>query len=140
MDYSDLRSKVAHLPSKSAKIRALNSMGVPRADIGRVLEIKYQFVRNVLVAEAAKAQPDDRHAFAHVDNAGRILIPANIRKILGLCEGDQVSFRLDDEGLRVETRQAALKRARDIIRKHVPDGVSLADELIADRRKEAANE
>ncbi len=140
MDYSDLRSKVEHLPSKSAKIRALNSMGVPRADIGRVLGIKYQFVRNVLVAEAAKAQPDNRQALAHVDSAGRILIPANLRKILGLREGDQVSFQLEGDGLRVETRQAALKRAREIIRKHVPDGVSLADELIADRRKDAAND
>jgi hypothetical protein len=33
-----------------------------------------------------------------------------------------------------------VRRAQEIVRKHVPEGVSLADELIAERRAEAARE
>ena len=39
----------------SQKIRALNKLGLPRAEIARRLGKRYQHVRNVLVAEAAKA-------------------------------------------------------------------------------------
>ncbi len=34
----------------------------------------------------------------------------------------------------------AIERARAILRKYVPEGVGLADELIADRRREAERE
>ena len=37
------------LPTKSAKIRALDQLGVTRAAIAAYLGIRYQFVRNVLV-------------------------------------------------------------------------------------------
>jgi vacuolar-type H+-ATPase subunit H len=33
-----------------------------------------------------------------------------------------------------------VERARAIVRKYVPEGVSLVDELIADRRREAEEE
>ena len=37
-------------------------------------------------------------------------------------------------------RDRAIKRAQDIVRKYIPKGVSLVDELIAERRHEAARE
>lgn len=40
----------------SQKIRALNDLGVPRAEIARLLGKRYQHVRNVLVAEDQKAR------------------------------------------------------------------------------------
>jgi len=42
-------SAVAKLPTKSAKIRYLNSMDWSRGDIARYLGIRYQHVRNVLI-------------------------------------------------------------------------------------------
>ncbi len=39
-----------------------------------------------------------------------------------------------------EKRAAALKRVQERMRKHVPEGVSLVDELIAERCWEAAKE
>ena len=69
---------------------------------------------------------------------GRIVIPAPIRRELGLKTGDDVSFRVVDGALRVDSRKAALKRIQDSFLATVPRGVSLADELIADRRREAA--
>ena len=40
----------------------------------------------------------------------------------------------------VETREQGLHRARALLRKYIPEGVKLSDELIADRRAEAARE
>ncbi len=37
------------LDTTSAKIRYLNAEGLSRADIARVLDIRYQWVRNVLI-------------------------------------------------------------------------------------------
>lgn len=37
------------LSTTAAKIRYLNSEGIARADIARTLEIRYQWVRNVLI-------------------------------------------------------------------------------------------
>ena len=43
------------LSTKSARIRAMSSDGVSRADIARALEIRYQHVRNVLVTPLKKS-------------------------------------------------------------------------------------
>lgn len=40
---------VKGLPTKSAKIRALNAKGASRSEIANYLGIRYQHVRNVLV-------------------------------------------------------------------------------------------
>jgi hypothetical protein len=42
--------------------------------------------------------------------------------------------------LQITTQKEALRRIQALVRKHVPEGVSLVDELIKDRREEAANE
>lgn len=49
------KSIVSNDGSKSSKIRALAEQGVARADIARLLGIKYQFVRNVLEQQSNKA-------------------------------------------------------------------------------------
>jgi len=41
--------KVAGLPTKSAKIRALAAAGLSRSEIAKGLGIRYQHVRNVLI-------------------------------------------------------------------------------------------
>jgi AbrB family looped-hinge helix DNA binding protein len=75
-----------------------------------------------------------------VDSAGRIVIPAEVRKELGLRPGSEVMVRFDDGELRVTTRKEALRRAQDLVCRLVPKNVSLADELIAERRAEAKRE
>ena len=76
-----------------------------------------------------------------VEQSGRILIPADVRKQMNLKEGEStVILSVDETGIRVSTRKQALERVRAKVRKYVPERVSLADELIADRRQEAAEE
>jgi len=73
-------------------------------------------------------------------DGGRIVIPAEFRKALGLCVGDQVLLILENGGVTVVTPAEAARQARAIVQRHVPEGRSLADELIAERRAEAARE
>lgn len=75
-----------------------------------------------------------------VTQGGRIVIPAEMRRRLGIEVGEDVNIALDGESIRILTQKESIKRAQALVRKFVPKGVSLVDELIADRRREAANE
>lgn len=75
-----------------------------------------------------------------VGPGGRIVIPANFRQALDIKEGDNLILRLKDGELRVTTVVAWIKRSQQIVRRHVPKGTLLSDELIADRRAEAKRE
>ena len=44
------------------------------------------------------------------------------------------------DGARVLSRAAAIREAQELVRRYVPEGVSLVDELLAERRAEAARE
>ena len=83
--------------------------------------------------------PDDV-VKAKVDSQGRVLIPAAIREAMKMKPGGHVAMYLDEDGLHLVTREFTREQLRREIAAHVPEGVSLADELIADRRAEAARE
>lgn len=67
---------------------------------------------------------------------GRVVIPAALRKALKLKPGDHLVARKVGESLVLERRETVEKRLRARFR-HVPKDISLADELIAERRAEA---
>ena len=67
-------------------------------------------------------------------------IPAAFRKALEVKEGGYIVMHMDGEELRVVNDEKEFERAREVLAKYVPEGVSLVDELIADRRREAAAE
>lgn len=71
---------------------------------------------------------------------GKLVIPASMRRELGIGTGDTVLVDVADGELRVRSLSKAIARAQAILRRHVPEGVSLVDELIADRRREAERE
>jgi antitoxin PrlF len=72
---------------------------------------------------------------------GRVVIPAEVRTALGVAEGDVLLATLEGDELRLMSTAAAVKRAQAIVRTYIPaGGPSLVDELIADRRKEVADE
>jgi AbrB family looped-hinge helix DNA binding protein len=71
---------------------------------------------------------------------GRMVIPAELRRSLGVQAGDQVVVDLKDGDLRVRSLDAVIKRVQERVRQYVPDHISLVDELTADRRAEAARE
>lgn len=71
---------------------------------------------------------------------GRVVIPASFRDELGLKDGDDLTMKIVDGEVRISSPNLAIKRARDMVSKHVPEGVSLVDDLIAMRRAEAERE
>jgi AbrB family looped-hinge helix DNA binding protein len=74
-----------------------------------------------------------------VGRQGRIVVPARLRRRLGIEPGDVLIARAEDERLVLEPRRAALARLQRLF-DHIPADVSLVDELIAERREEAARE
>lgn len=142
----------ANLPTKSAKIRALSSAGYSRSEIAEFLGIRYQHVRNVLVHDARAAAAGDvpsaqssegegrQTISVRMGPEGRIVIPASFREALGLKEGDTLLASLGNGEIRLLTIPAAVRKAQAIVRKFVPAGVSLVDELLAERRREAERE
>ena len=75
-----------------------------------------------------------------VNENGRVVIPAPYRKALGIKPGDEVILRMEDDELRITTMQRRIERAQRLVRKYVKPGVSLVDELIAERREAAKHE
>ena len=75
-----------------------------------------------------------------VSQGGRVVIPAEFRRALGLEIGEDVLLRLEDGQLRIITRRRAIKEAQALVRQYIPEGRSLVEELIAERRNEASRE
>lgn len=75
-----------------------------------------------------------------VDGQGRLLIPVALREKMGLKPHGHVAMFVDDDGLHVLTTHLTIKRAQREFAEFVPEGVSLSEELLADRRAEAARE
>ncbi len=148
VDVSDLGT------NKSAKIRRYAAMGFSRSAIASHLGIKYQFVRNVLVAKGASevhnpahttpaavrgmAEPAARYdasihlpARLNVDRTGRIQLPPEWRVPAGATF---VARKFDGSIVLMDLADAS-EAARS--------GGSLksaTDELIAERRLEAMRE
>lgn len=78
------------------------------------------------------------HADVRLGPQGRLVVPAALRKALGFQPGEALIARVEAERLVVEKAAAAERRLHEYFRKF--EGRSLADELIAERREEAARE
>jgi len=79
-------------------------------------------------------------ARSRVNENGRVVIPASFRKALGINPGDEVILRIEDDELRITTMKRRIERAQRRARQYVKPGVSLVDELIAERREAAKRE
>ena len=75
-----------------------------------------------------------------IGEGGRVVVPARYRKVLGLEPGDDVILVLEDGEVRITTLPSVIQRAQEIVRRCNPEGRSLVDELIRERRDEAARE
>ncbi len=70
---------------------------------------------------------------------GRVVIPAALRKAMNLKPGERLVARVEGNRLVLERRENIARRLQNRF-SHIPDDVSLADELIAERREEACRE
>lgn len=79
---------------------------------------------------------------AKVIAGGKIVIPADLRRELGIRDGDSVVLESRDGGLSIRTYEQTVRdvqaKVKAMLSEHY-DG-RIVDELIADRRAEAARE
>lgn len=75
---------------------------------------------------------------ARLAENGRIVVPARMRKALGLDKGDAVWLELVDGELRVRPARSALRRIQLQLKPFSAEGRPVSEELVADRRIEAA--
>jgi antitoxin PrlF len=73
-------------------------------------------------------------------SGGRLQVPADIRRALGLNDGDAVLMRVVDGALQVRAASDAVRRVQERLKPYRIEGALLSDELIADRRAAAADE
>lgn len=71
---------------------------------------------------------------------GRLVIPVAMREALGIVDGAMLDLVVVDGELRIATMRERLRYAQESVKKYVPAGVSLADELSAERREAAKHE
>jgi predicted transcriptional regulator len=160
----DIETVVVGLTTKSDKIRALARAGYKRSEIADYLGVRYQHVRNVLVDEERKAgggsqparQPgmaDPARTFVHkpkndvcravrinVGKGGAVVLPPALLAAMGLADGDVLLARLEDDEIKMMTPETTTRKIQTEMRKYVPEGVSLVDQLIRERREEARRE
>lgn len=66
-----------------------------------------------------------------------MILPADIRKALGVREGDRVMLECGGERIEMTTARLLRARAQIRIRAQFPDAAVVVDEFLAERRAEA---
>ena len=77
---------------------------------------------------------------AKIGDDGRVVIPATFRKQPGFHPGDTVVIEQDGDAVKISSYAQVLKEVQEHFRQYVKPGQSVVDELIAERRAEAAQE
>ncbi|MEC4591174.1 MULTISPECIES: AbrB/MazE/SpoVT family DNA-binding domain-containing protein [Nitrospirillum] len=71
---------------------------------------------------------------------GRLVVPLEVRRAVGLEAGGKLLARVEDGRIVLETVEAAVARVQKLARRYGSPDRSLADELITERRAEAAHD
>jgi AbrB family looped-hinge helix DNA binding protein len=68
-----------------------------------------------------------------------MVLPAEVRRALGISAGDELVARLDGDGVRIVSRRHLAQQARGLLRAS-GEPRDLVAELLAERQQEAAQE
>jgi len=71
---------------------------------------------------------------------GRIVIPAEMRAVLGIDTGGVLDLRVVDGELRISTIRSRIRRAQERASRYVKPGTLVSDESSAERREAAKHE
>jgi hypothetical protein len=148
------------LPTKSAKIRKLGAAGYTRQQIADFLGIRYQHVRNVLLDAERKTRAETTNSEGLAEEPapppapgarqierltiapdGSVPLPLSMRAAAGFAPGDVIMGQVAGNGeIHLLSRVASAERARAALRKHIPPGVDLMEELRKERQLQADRE
>jgi len=73
-----------------------------------------------------------------ISKEGRVLIPATVRQELGFGENEPLSLYVQDGEVRIVSRIQAVRQMQQRMAKYKKAGESVVDELLRERREEAA--
>ena len=88
-------------------------------------------------AHLAGERPEPEVEELRLTEAGTVRLPAEVLEALSIEPGAKLIATVDGQSLRIEPASAAINRARALVRAFDTGSGSAADELIAERRKEA---
>lgn len=71
---------------------------------------------------------------------GRVVVPVKLRRALDIQPGDEIVMRLGNGQIRLIPLRQAIDLAQKTVQQYVPEGTSLVDALIQERREEARRE
>ncbi|MEE9397054.1 MAG: AbrB/MazE/SpoVT family DNA-binding domain-containing protein [Methylococcales bacterium] len=77
---------------------------------------------------------------ATIEKSGRLVIPVQYRRALGLEEGEGVMISLKDGHIEISPAGASIRKAQERVKKYLKPGDNLVEMLLKDRREEAGNE
>lgn len=75
-----------------------------------------------------------------IGKSGRLVIPIQYRKALGLTEGGGIMISLKDGHIEISPIEEAIKIAQEKVRKYLKPGADLVEMLFEDRTEEVDNE
>lgn len=81
-----------------------------------------------------------KSAISRINENGRIVIPADIRKEMGLNQGDAVVMTLENGVLKIESHQARVRQVQESLSKLIPPTRPLSAELTEARQREVRRE
>lgn len=78
---------------------------------------------------------------AKLIKGGKIVIPAELRRELGFADGDTLVIEREGNSAVIKTYRQVVREVQEEVKRLIgPYSGSIVDELIADRRAEAASE
>ncbi len=80
------------------------------------------------------------HYRVQVAANGRMVLPVSLRQQLHIEGGGLLIIREDEGRLVLESVDDAVRRAQAVVRRYAPRAEGITDELLAERRAEAARE
>jgi hypothetical protein len=92
------------------------------------------------VAAFAHDRPRTYRTYQLEVREGMVTLPADVLEALGAGPNGMLSAELDGEFFKIVSVRESVRRVQDWVNSFAPPGVSLVDDFIADRRREAAEE
>lgn len=75
-----------------------------------------------------------------MQESGRVILPSDLRKTLGLTKGDRVLIEADGDVVVLTTEKLRRRRARAMVAQYVSPSDNVVDEFLAEKRVEADRE
>lgn len=75
-----------------------------------------------------------------MQESGRVILPTELRRMLGLQKGDRVLIEADGENFVLTTARIRRRRAQALVAQHITPKDGMVDEYLAEKRQEAERE